>query len=75
MLGLEEKEAQESNTLQFRTGYLSKKEDERVYSNIEVTKRDGWILDVQRLDGIKVSVHVFDEKVRILVCMINSNHR
>ena len=63
MLSSEKKEAQECLKLQFKTGCLSKKKDKGIYSDIEVTKRDGWILDVQRLDGVKVSVHVLEEKV------------
>ena len=30
---------------------------------MEIIRSDGWILDVQRLDGTKVSVHVSERKV------------
>ena len=62
VLSSEVEEAQKCTTLQFKTGYLSKDEDESVYSDINVTRRDGWILDVQRLDGTKVSVHVPEKR-------------
>ena len=54
----------QSQKLQFKDGYLSKDDqDEVVNSNMEIIRRDGWILDVQRLDGTKVSVHVPERKV------------
>ena len=46
-----------------KDGYLSKDDqDEVVNSNMEIIRRDGWILDVQRLDGTKVAVHVPERK-------------
>ena len=56
---------EQSQNLQFKDGYLSKDDqDEVVNSNMEIIRRDGWILDVQRLDGTKVSVHVPERKVQ-----------
>ena len=56
---------EQSRNIQFKDGYLSKDDqDEVVNSNMEIIRRDGWILDVQRLDGTKVSVHVPERKVQ-----------
>ena len=60
---LSSEEVHKCTKLQFKTGYLSKDKDEKVYSDICVERRIGWILDVQRLDGTKVSVHVPEKKV------------
>ena len=55
--------AEQSQSLQFKDGYLSKDDqDEPVKSDMEIIRRDGWILDVQRLDGTKVAVHVPERK-------------
>ena len=60
----------QSQKLQFKDGYLSKDDqDEVVNSNMEIIRRDGWILDVQRLDGTKVSVHVPERKVNYSGCV------
>ena len=52
-------EVQQSLELQFKDGYgyLCDDKDEAVNSQMEF-QRDGWILDVQRLNGTKVSVHI-----------------
>ena len=58
------KKVEQTQKLQFKDGYLSKDDrDEVVNSNMEIIRRDGWILDIQRLDGTKVSVHVPERKV------------
>ena len=60
---------EQSQNLQFKDGYLSKDDqDEVVNSNMEIIRRDGWILDVQRLDGTKVPVHVPERKVNKRMC-------
>ena len=64
MLKSELQSTKQSQKLQFKDGYLSKDDqDEVVNSNMEIIRRDGWILDVQRLDGTKASVHVPERKV------------
>ena len=64
MLKSECETVEQSQNLQFKDGYLSKDDqDEVVNSNMEIIRRDGWILDVQRLDGTKASVHVPERKV------------
>ena len=58
MLKSKVQEVQQSQELQFKDGYLcGDNKDEAVNSQMEF-QREGWILDVQRLDGTKVSVHV-----------------
>ena len=58
------KKVEQNQKLQFKDAHLSKDDqDEVVNSNMEIIRRDGWILDVQRLDGTKVSVHVPERKV------------
>ena len=55
---------EQSQNLQFKDGYLSKDDqDELVKSDMEIIRRDGWILDIQRLDGTKVAVYVPERKV------------
>ena len=67
MLKSELQNTKQSQKLQFENGYLSKDgQDEVVNSNMEIIRRDGWILDIQRLDGTKVSVHVPKRKVIII---------
>ena len=69
MLKSEFETVKQSQNLQFKDGYLSKDDqDEVVNSNMEIIRRDGWILDVQRLDGTKVSVHVSERKVNKWMC-------
>ena len=70
MLKSELQSTKQSQKLQFKDGYLSKDDqDEVVNSNMEIIRRDGWILDVQRLDGTKVSVHVPERKVNYSGCV------
>ena len=59
MLELKCQSTEQSQNLQFKDD-----QDEVVNSNMEIIRRDGWILDVQRLDGTKVSVHVPERKVQ-----------
>ena len=60
MLESELQSTKQSQKLQFKDGYLSKDDqDEVVNSNMEIIRRDGWILDVQRLDGTKVYQFMF----------------
>ena len=69
MLESELQSTKQSQKLQFKDGYLSKDDqDEVVNSNMEIIRRDGWILDVQRLDGTKASVHILERKVNQWMC-------
>ena len=64
MLKSECEMVEQSQNLQFKDGFLSKDDqDEVVNSSMEIIRRGGWILDVQRLDGTKVSIHVPERKV------------
>ena len=58
------RQEKEQEQLQFKNGYMSRDEDESVQSTMQLIRRDGWILDVQRLNGTKVSVHVPERKVQ-----------
>ena len=49
---------QQSQELQFKDGYLCEDDKDEVVNSQMEFQREGWILDVQRLDGTKVSVHV-----------------
>ena len=46
---------------------MSRDEDESVQPRMQLIRRDGWILDVQRLNGTKVSVHVPERKVQSVI--------
>ena len=64
VLNSEYEMVEQSQSLQFKDGYLSKDDqDELVKSDMEIIRRDGWILDIQRLDGTKVAVYVPERKV------------
>ena len=61
------RQEKEQEQLQFRNGYMSRDEDESVQPRMQLIRRDGWILDVQRLNGTKVSVHVPERKVQSVI--------
>ena len=64
-----ESEVVPKQQLQFRNGYLSRDEDDTVQSKMKLIRRDGWVLDVKRLNGTKVSVHIPERKVLPTACI------
>ena len=60
---------------QFSSSYLKKEADANLLSGRWDIKREkGWILDVQRLDGSKISVFVAEKMVMIHVKLRESNY-